>query len=233
MEWHTSLKNDNSFLDKIDIDLFGINLGILGVDNCGKSVLYKFILTHKLVHGIDSTSTRQKQEKIKIEFHGSKEIIRIRNFFDVGGQRELYQFKKKTFNQSYCIIYVVRSDLILDIGGTQDNDVIRKYRAALELDFANISQWQRDLNLWQRNSFSKLIIVGNYFGEIDNEETVSHYLSNQKNYHRYFRDRFTDITGGLYFPKTEIKWVTGTLVSQKFATELVHGILKSLISQET
>ncbi|NEQ76397.1 MAG: hypothetical protein F6K23_27185 [Okeania sp. SIO2C9] len=72
--------------------------------------------------------------------------------------------KKDTFNQSYCIIYVVRSDLILDIGGTQDNDVIIKYRAALELDFANISQWQRDLNFWQRNSFSKLILVGNHFG---------------------------------------------------------------------
>ncbi|NES69020.1 MAG: hypothetical protein F6K24_29215 [Okeania sp. SIO2D1] len=112
--------------------------------------------------------------------------------------------KKDTFNQSYCIIYVVRSDLILDIGGTQDNDVIRKYRAALELDFANISQWQRDLNFWQRNSFSKLILVGNHFGEIDNEETVSHYLSlrNQNKYRRRFRNHFTDITGGLDSPKT-------------------------------
>lgn len=226
MEWHTSLKDDNSFFDKIDIDLFGINLGILGVDNCGKSVLYKFILTHKLVHGIESTSTRENEETIKIKFKHSKEsIIKLRNFFDVGGQRDLYDLKKDTFNQSYCIIYVVRSDLLLNLTGNQYDR--KKYKAALEVDFNHFCQWQRDLKFWQGKSFSKLIIVGNHFGEIDNEESVSRYLSSR--YHRNFRDRFTEITGGLDFPKTKIEWVTGSLVSQNFASQLVLGILKSLI----
>ncbi|NES65646.1 MAG: hypothetical protein F6K24_10475 [Okeania sp. SIO2D1] len=74
---------------------------------------------------------------------------------------------------------------------------------------------------------SKLIIVGNHFGEIDNEETVSPYLTSL--YDRNFRNHFTKTTGLLDSPKTEIEWVTGSLVSQKFAAQLVLEILKSLI----
>ncbi|NES69021.1 MAG: hypothetical protein F6K24_29220 [Okeania sp. SIO2D1] len=46
MKWHTRLRDENSFFNRIDINLSGIDVGILGVDNCGKSVLYNFILTH-------------------------------------------------------------------------------------------------------------------------------------------------------------------------------------------
>lgn len=232
MGWNTSL--NSTLLEKLEIRLFGTNLGILGVDNCGKSVLFNFIINHELRHNIPSTDTRDVKKNIKIKISELNKVIRLKNFFDVGGQRDLYALKQDTFKNSYSLIYVVRSDLILTrISRNQDqnyNDILTRYRNALKIDFYNFRQWKKELKFLQKKSFSKLIIVGNYFGDLNQKNNVPNYLNsgNTSSYQRDFRECFGEIVGAIDSSQTEVRWITGSLISEEFATQLVLGILKCL-----
>ncbi|WP_414573898.1 ADP-ribosylation factor-like protein [Nostoc sp. CCY 9925] len=241
--WNTN----KTWVDYLLINLFlGKTIGILGVDNCGKSVLYNFIFTKKLKHGISSTDTREKTENVSIQIDNENYKIRLQRIFDVGGQRQLYPLKKLTFTTSDCIIYIVRSDLIINAEMlvnqclTQKeqeelNDFRRKYKNGLAVDFENFKDWQENIPFWEKVPFfekgkpSRIIVVGNHFGEIGREDTVPNFLDTnlKKDYGRNFRECFNRITG-FFDESTEMKWVVGSLVSEKLANQLVLDILKSI-----
>ncbi|MBR8840687.1 MAG: hypothetical protein DSM106950_43615 [Stigonema ocellatum SAG 48.90 = DSM 106950] len=236
---------EKTWFDSLLIRLFdGVTLGILGIDNSGKSVLCDFILTQDLKHGVYTSTSTRNEIKI-VQIRKDKKTIRLKHIFDVGGQTDLYNLKKSTFTSSDYIIYVLRSDLIINeekfvsqCSSQQEqeelNEAKRRHRNALAADFEQFKYWRQNIPFWEQKKPSQIIVVGNHFGitdEQDNidENSVPSFLDKKTKslYTRNFRKCCEEITS-YSDEKVKIKWVAGSLASSELAKQLVLDIIEEV-----
>ncbi|MGB7442379.1 MAG: hypothetical protein WA919_15050 [Coleofasciculaceae cyanobacterium] len=231
MDWST----DKNILDEMLIFFIGKNIGILGPDASGKSVLYTLILERKIEETSGATDARESSKAINITFKDdkdSKQCLRIKLILDVGGHRLNFNQKKDTFNSQEYIIYLLRSDFVMP----NDKQIVErnikyKYELAIQQDFYNIDTWE--------GKNRKLIIVGNHFGQpkdgkkvkipYQGESFVPNFLdkSIKADYQREFRSVVTKMVRLNKF--ADVKWVVGSLVSEQLGNQLALDIFRCLV----
>jgi hypothetical protein len=238
MKWQWETIKDISGLEGIIITFFANKLGILGVKSSGKSTLRELIIESQLHGDTKGTSNHVIKYRIKITRNNNRSIS-LSYIDDTGGERHNYPIKKEVFENVDFILYVVRSDYIAPSTHTQvqslPNDEQNRYIDYLKTDFANF-------NKWRKRQHARFIIVGNYFGQLSEEDRKNmvqadpskygipdfsdSYIRNVE-YLRKFKEKFSEIVGGAAI-LSGTSYVVGSLVSGEFANQLVLDILEIL-----
>ncbi|NEO61575.1 MAG: hypothetical protein F6J98_14505 [Moorea sp. SIO4G2] len=214
---------------------FGRKLGILGVDDSGKSTLRKLMVDCELVKDVKPTSKRERHRRVVIKENRANKKIAFSYIDDTAGDRNNYNVKKEVFKKVDYIIYVVRSEYILVVDKFDkfvNKSKKQQYITAIQHDFKHFDDWGK------KNNF---IIVGNYFGDLRGkgkdmvnvnpiECGVPSFSDSDfsNSYLRNFKDRLNTVINNAQIAKNA-DWIVGSLVSGKFANQLIIDILHKLM----
>lgn len=228
-EWETDQLNIPSGLIPC---LLGKKLGILGVDDSGKSTLRKLLVDCELQKNVRPTTKRERYRRVVVKRNNTNKKIAFSYIDDTAGDRNNYEVKKEVFKIVGYIIYVVRSEYILTDNKFDkfvDKSKKQQIISAIQHDFKHLDYWGRKKNF---------IIVGNYFGVLPGKDMVNVNLAEcgvpdfsdsdySNEYWRKFKVELESITGKAEILK-DADWVVGSLVSGKLANQLILNILDKL-----
>ena len=213
--------------------LFGLSVGIIGPDNCGKTVLFDLLLFQFLNLKQDTTRVPEFATLVTIS-SGSREI-HLKAFSNAGGQVRLYEGKKKVIESSDILLYVIRADYIYDPKPYHSHTQKEKlaHANAVRADFDII-------NSLARHKKKAVIVVGNFFGKLrmgpqpceGNECCIPNFLdsSNKDRYLRKFVELLDSSTSYKYssLKAENVLFVAGSLCSLEKANALAVDILSCL-----
>lgn len=225
-EWETEKLNR---FNGIGCSFWGKKLGIMGVDDSGKSTLRKVLVDCELDKNVEPTSVLERNRRLIITVKNTNQKIAFSYIDDTAGDRDNLKVKKKVYKKVDYIIYVVRSEYIIPLNEFVDNSKKEQYIAALKNDFEHLDIWGK----------KQIIIVANYFGILPGDDMVNVNPTecrvpnfSDKNvsriYKRDFKPKLKEIIKNSEAAK-EAKWIVGSLVSGQFANQLILNILKSLM----
>lgn len=227
-EWGWEVEKLNRF-NGIGCSFFGKKLGIMGVDDSGKSTLRKLIVDCELDKNVEPTSVLARNRRLIIKVKNTNQKIAFSYIDDTAGDRDNLKVKKKVYKKVDRVIYFVRSEYIIPLDEFVDNSKKDRYIAALKNDFKHLDEWGK----------KQIIIVANYFGVLPGDDMVNVNPSECKvpnfsdrnvsrNYKRDFKPKLKKIIDNSEAAK-EAKWIVGSLVSGQFANQLVLNILECLM----
>jgi len=134
--------------DKILILFKGKHLAILGARGVGKTHLRKFLTTGSIPAEYKQTVAPEKTPKNRFQL---KELdIKIKEGFDISGDKAAYAEWKKLHDKAHIVFYLLRVDRLI----AGDNDVETRVRA----DMRHIGGWIEE----KKQDRPELFIIGTH-----------------------------------------------------------------------
>ncbi|MEY3304628.1 MAG: ADP-ribosylation factor-like protein [Pseudanabaena sp.] len=198
--------------ENIKYALKGKKIAVLGARAVGKTTLLKYMEKGILLERYKQTLDKQDIERTRLKL-GDLDI-RLKKTDDVSGDKSAYGAWKKLFDESDLVLYIVRTDLLLN------HDPFTEKRA--EDDLQQIKDWIKN-----PNSKKQFFIVGNHW---NTDPIYKNLTPDQKG---DYQDKFTALpvvkkmtllAGGA----STVKIVLGSLATEADADILITTIFRQV-----
>ena len=198
--------------ENINYALKGKRIAVLGARAVGKTTLLKYMEKGILIERYIQTVDKKDIERTRLKL-GDLDI-RLKKTDDVSGDKAVYGQWMNLFKESDLILYIVRTDLLLN------HDSFTEKRA--EDDLQQIKEWIKG-----SNSKKQFFIVGNHW---NTDPIYKNLTPDQKG---DYQDKFTSLpvvkrmtllAGG----SSTVKVVLGSLASEADADTLISTIFRQV-----
>jgi GTPase SAR1 family protein len=198
--------------ENITYALKGKKIAVLGARAVGKTTLLTYMEQGILIERYKQTLDKQEIERTRIKL-GELNIL-LKKTDDVSGDKAAYAVWKKLFEEADLVLYIVRTDLLLNY------DVSTEKR--VEDDMRQIQGWIEGCNLKKQ-----FFIVGNHWSSDPDFKNIT--PDQRGNYVDRFRaltvvKKMTQLAGGA----ATVKFALGSLATEEDSDTLIEAIFRQV-----